>query len=252
MLYSPALLRDMQRETADYLQAHFESGDNLMRIFDSDWTFANHRLGLLYGTDDVASSSEFQVWQLPSAERLGVLTHASVLTATAKGSAPSPTRRAAWVAETLLCKNLPAPPPNIPTFTVEDEDAAGDLFDQHLEDPACASCHAAFDPFGWPLDAFDALGGMSRPMAEDPPALPDGTVVRTAPELARWIAGSEDARRCLTERVLTWVIGRSLQSDDVTLFDRVDAAALAGGFSFEALMQAALMDPVVLGLEDSP
>src|SRR4030095_16822141 len=73
----------------------------------------------------------------------------------------SPILRGNWVAEVLLGEKLPRPPKDVPRLP-EDEATetltVRQLTEKHSTDPKSYGCHRRIDPYGYSLEAFDAIG----------------------------------------------------------------------------------------------
>ena len=133
-----------------------------LNFIDSDFTMLNERLARHYGIEGVAGNAMQRVTLLPEHRRGGVITHGSMLVGNSTGEDSHPIDRAVWILERLL-DDPPSPPPaNVPVL---DADTPGfaqmTLKDQlavHREDPACTNCHRKIDPWGIPLEHYDATG----------------------------------------------------------------------------------------------
>ena len=72
-----------------------------------------------------------------------------------------PALRGKWLLMNLMCTTPPDPPANVPKL-----EASGDttnanvrtVLEAHRANPACAACHALFDPFGLALEQYDGIG----------------------------------------------------------------------------------------------
>ena len=62
----------------------------------------------------------------------------------------------------LLGERLPQPPKDVPLLPDDEAATQGltvrQLVEKHTSDPKCAVCHRRIDPFGFALEAFDAIG----------------------------------------------------------------------------------------------
>ena len=94
--------------------------------------------------------------------RGGILAQATTLAKQSGASRTSPILRGNWISEVLLGEKLPKPPKGVPLLP--DDEAATEgltvrqLVEKHVSDPKCAVCHRRIDPFGFSLEAFDAIG----------------------------------------------------------------------------------------------
>jgi hypothetical protein len=174
----------------------------------------------------------------------------------------SPTLRAKWVIEELLCSPLPPPPPNV-TDLEGGDDAANEAatienvrerLELHRSNPTCAGCHALMDPIGLGLESFDAIG-KARTTYENGDAidtkgvLPSGEAFDGPRELSAVL--SEDPRftRCLTQKMLVYALGRSVEKNEKALIDVTRDAFLAQGGTLRALIETIVLSNSFRGLE---
>jgi hypothetical protein len=95
--------------------------------------------------------------------------------------------------------------------------------EQHRRNPACASCHRMIDPAGLALENFDAVGawrtrdGGPRGAPVDASGqLVDGTRINGVVELrAALLREPETFVRTLTEKLMTYAVGRGLSATDM-------------------------------------
>ena len=88
-------------------------------------------------------------------ERSGVITQASVLTASSYPTRTSPVIRGKWILENILNTPPPPPPPNVPALDDEGEKTAASVrqrLEAHRANPVCAGCHGRMDPLGFALE----------------------------------------------------------------------------------------------------
>ena len=109
------------------------------------------------------------------------MAQAAILSGLSNGRQSNPVKRGAWLAKKMIAEPPDDPPPNVPQL--KDEDNSGltlrEKIEVHRNQKGCAKCHAGIDPWGIPLEAFDA-GGLYRklPQAETESQLPDQTIVK--------------------------------------------------------------------------
>ena len=93
--------------------------------------------------------------------RGGILGQAATLAKHSGASRTSPILRGNWLCEVLLGEKLPRPPKDVPRLP-EDEAfetlTVRQLTEKHSADPKCYGCHRRIDPYGYSLEAFDAIG----------------------------------------------------------------------------------------------
>jgi hypothetical protein len=111
----------------------------------------------LYGLPNLAAPQSLEL----STDRRGILSRAALLAYQATESETVPTRRGTFILGNVLC----IPPPQLPRdANISLPNTGGrvltkrDLFELHVQDAACKSCHELFDPPGFAFEKFDALG----------------------------------------------------------------------------------------------
>ena len=134
----------------------------------------------------------------------------------------SPPVRGKWVLENLLGAAPLPPPPDVPVLNEANLGKTVSLrqrMEQHRKDPSCAVCHNLMDPIGFGLESYDAVGAW-RDNDGDVPidtsgVLPDGKPFRGAKDLKQILRGQSAAfTRNLTEKLLTFALGRGLEPYD--------------------------------------
>jgi hypothetical protein len=116
----------------------------------------------------------------------------------------------------------------------------------HRKDALCSSCHARMDSIGLALENYDALGRF-RETINDAPLDTAGTLITgekfaNIPELAAILSTSRkgDLYRCLSEKLLTYAIGRSLEYYDTYSVQKLVNAMRANGGSMQSLLFAVI------------
>ncbi len=210
----------MRAETESFFRHILDRNLPPREFLASDYTFLNRELALHYGLPPVEGVEMRQV-SLAKGERGGLLTQASFLTASANGVDTSPVR-GVYVQEKLLGYTPPPPPPDVPLI---EPDASGattirEQLAMHDASATCASCHQKIDPYGFALENFDAIGGWRENYSKDhridsSGALPTNAKFDGVAEFRNLlIARHEQFTRSLTERLLTYAIGRELEIGD--------------------------------------
>jgi hypothetical protein len=148
------------------------------------------------------------------------------------------------VLEQLLGTPPPAPPPNVPQLEDAKRQLTGTLrqrMEQHRVDPACANCHAKMDPIGFGFENYDAVGAFrtkDEGLPIDPSGkLPDGQSFQGPAELKQILKGKKELFcRCLTEKMLTYALGRGVEYYDRPTVERVNAALAKNDYHFSVLV----------------
>ena len=175
--------------------------------------------------------------------------------------------RGTWVVENLLGAHVPSPPPGVET-NLESEaagsDAPADTLRQRMElhraNPECAACHQIMDPIGFSLENFDLVGRwrtLDNGLPIDTAAtMADGTRIDSPATLRAALLARPDAfMASISERLLTYALGRELTHYDGPAVRRIIREAEARGFTMAALVEAVVMsDPfqrrIKLGADD--
>lgn len=244
--FDDALRGAMLRETEMFFGAIVQEDRSVLDLLNADFTFLNERLAKHYGVDGV-QGEEFRRVSLPEGPRGGVLTQASVLTSTSNPTRTSPVKRGKWILEQLLGEPPPPPPPGVPELS-EDEKVvlSGTLrqrMEQHRSNPACAACHRSMDPLGFGLENFDAIGAWRDSDGDFPVdasgTLPGGAVFQGPRELKKILLDQRDVFvRSLSEKLLTYALGRGLEYYDTCAVDDIRDTVIAADYRFSALVLA--------------
>ncbi len=252
--FDESLRYAFERETALFLDRLIRDDGSVLDLIDGDYSFPNERLARFYGIDEV-DGGHFRRVSLAGTGRGGVLTHGSVLMVTSYPTRTSPVLRGKWILENLLG----APPPDVPALADGAETSAGSLreaLEQHRASPACAACHARLDPLGFALESFDAVGAYRTEDGGVPieasGALPDGTLVDGPAGLRRVLLDRRDEFvETLAARLLTYALGRGLESYDRPAVREIRRRTEAADYRFSALV-AAIVDSVPFRLRRTP
>ncbi|HEX3599399.1 MAG TPA: DUF1592 domain-containing protein, partial [Lacipirellulaceae bacterium] len=232
---------DMAEESTLFFTDLFQHNGSVLDILDADYTFLNESLAKHYGIPGVTGAEWRRVDGVKNYSRGGVLAQATTLTKQSGASRTSPILRGNWISEVLLGERLPKPPKGIPPLP--DDEAATEgltvrqLVEKHVTDPKCVVCHQRIDPYGFSLEAFDAIG---RFRTKDLGDRPIDTQV-TAMDGAKF-EGLDGLRHyLLTERrdtfvgqfcrkLLGFALGRAVQLSDEPLLTEMKSKLAANGY----------------------
>ncbi len=85
-----------------------------------------------------------------------------------------PSNVGAWLARRIIAEPPDDPPPNVPNLKQETEHLPlRERLAQHRNQPGCAQCHAKIDPYGIPLEEYDAGGRRVAEPGDVRSTLPD-------------------------------------------------------------------------------
>ncbi len=241
---SPELRQTMFAEGTALFGYILRNRRSVRDFIDPDYTFLNEALAKHYGIPGV-SGDEMRLVQLPDRRRGGVLTLGALMVVNSHPGRTSPTQRGRWVLEEIVGKPPPPPPPDIPQiqFTRAKNPKATErqVLEIHREKPACVSCHKVMDPIGFGLENFDNQGRWRDQINNDAidvtGELPGKRTFNGPAELKAIIASyADDLARVLTQRVLTYALGRALQFPDDAVVDDIVAKAIANGHRFDTIV----------------
>jgi hypothetical protein len=156
----------------------------------------------------------------------------------------SPVIRGHWVLQNLLGSAPPPPPPDVPAL--EDNIVSSGLsmrerLQQHRENAACASCHQQMDPIGFSLENFDAVGRWRKTAAgqaiDASGSLIDGNEFSGVAGLERALLDRPELFvRTLTEKLLTFALGRGVEHYDAPAVRQIVRDAKAEDYRFSQLI----------------
>ena len=214
-------------------------------FLNADYTFLNERLARHYGIPNVRGNY-FRKVALSNPERGGLLSHGSILTVTSYPTRTSPVLRGKWILENIVGAPPPPPPPDIPDLADSANTSAKDLraaLQAHRAKAACASCHNRLDPLGFALENYDATGKFRAEEGgtkiDVSGSLPGGVLLDGPGDLKRILSDRhEEFVDCLTEKLLTYALGRGLEHYDMPAIRQIRRASAKTDYQFSALVNA--------------
>ena len=215
----------MYEESIRTFTDFFAADRPVLALLDADYTFLNDALAKFYGIP--FQNTDWQrVDGVQKFGRGGILAQAAVLAKQSGASRTSPILRGNWLCETLLGEKLPRPPKGVPTLP--ETPPAGlterQLTAQHSSDPACAGCHIRIDPYGFALEAYDAIG-RRREGTDTAAKLANGTQFTGLDGLRNHLITQrrEAITQQFTRKLLGYALGRAVQLSDKPLIRELTA-----------------------------
>ena len=238
----------LQRETELFIESQVREDQSVLDLLRTNDTFLNERLARHYRIPNV-NGNHFRRVTLPDNRRGGLLGQGSILTVTSYPNRTSPTQRGLWVLENLLGSRPPPPPPDVPSLAEPDDDDTGhgkslsmrERMELHRTNAVCASCHAQMDPLGFALENFDGIGAWRVTEGETPidasGALPQGSTFE-GPAGLRHILLSQEERfvETVTEKLLTYALGRGVEYTDAPAVRRITRDAAASDYRWSSVI----------------
>ncbi|MBI3208649.1 MAG: DUF1592 domain-containing protein [Candidatus Solibacter usitatus] len=219
--YTTDLREAMRSETQLFFDHMLRENRPISDFIDARYTFLNEPLAKHYGIDSV-KGPEFRRVDLATDQRGGILTHASVLTVSSYPSRTSVVLRGKYLLENIFGAPPPAAPPEVPALDEAEVGTAKSLrqqMEQHRTNPVCASCHARMDVLGFGLENYDAIGRWRTMDGKFPVdssgTFPNGKSFATPAEMKKLLtANLPEFASCLTEKMLTYALGRGVERFD--------------------------------------
>jgi hypothetical protein len=258
--FDKELSQAMRQETQSFLQHMLRENRSLLELIDADYTFLNSRLASHYRIADTLGNpsganvekngdpiptDRFVRVQLQGSERGGILTQASLLTMTSPPTRTSPVKRGAWVLENILGTPPPPPPPDVPELDQKEIKATTlrERLEQHRANAACAGCHAKIDPLGFAFENYDAVGVFRKKEGNNDidasGTLPDGRKINGMGDLKKaLLADKEKFARHVTEKMLTYALGRGVEYYDRPAIDRIVSEVAKDDFKLSRMVIA--------------
>lgn len=233
----------MGEETRLFFQSIIREDRSAMDLLTANYTFVNERLARHYGIPNVYGD-QFRRVTIESPERRGLLGQASILAVTSYPNRTSPVQRGKWVLTNILGIPPTPPPPNVPPLKENANGATLSLrerMEQHRADAVCAGCHKVMDPIGFALENFDAVGhwrDSDDGTRIDPSGvLYNGVKVDGPIALNKMLADHPDVFvGVLTEKLLTYALGRGVQYYDMPAVRGIVSQARARDYRFSTLI----------------
>ncbi len=240
------LRRAFRRETEMLFGSIVSEDRNVLDLLRADYTFLNERLARHYDIPNVYGD-HFRRVELPEdSPRRGLLGHGSILTVTSYATRTSPVLRGKWILDNLLGMPPPPPPPNVPPLEEPEPGIAArsmrERMEQHRVNPACAVCHQLMDPAGLSMENFDAIGRW-RDRGDDwvpidaSGSVPGGGSFDGVTGLREAVlARPEVFVGTMTEKLLTYALGRGLDYHDGPAVRRIVRRAAGNDYRFSSLV----------------
>ena len=231
----------MAEESIQFFTDLFQHNGSVLNILDADYTFLNEPLAKHYGIPGVTGAEWRKVDGVKKFSRGGVLAQATTLAKQSGASRTSPILRGNWISEVLLGERLPKPPKGVPPLPDDEAATQGltvrQLVEKHVSDPKCTVCHRRIDPYGFSLEAFDAIGRHrdkdlgDRPVATHVKTM-DGTEFDGLDGLRNYLLTKrrEAFLRQYCRKLLGYALGRAVQLSDDPLLTEMQSNLAANDY----------------------
>jgi hypothetical protein len=247
--WSPELRPQMLAEGDKFIESIFSKGGDgkLTTLLTAQYSFVNPALATYYGVS--GGSADYGKTAFPADHYSGILTLGGWLAVhgNSDDGLTSLVYRGKWIKEELLCQQIPDPPPNAldenPPFTPMTTAREWSYLRQ--DKPVCGSCHKIFDPMGFGLENYDAIGkwrDMDRGKKVDATGMVIGSDVDASfdgpVELGKLLAKSKTVSDCMASQWFRFAAGRAdTTRDQCSLQVLQKRFADSGGDMRELLVQ---------------
>jgi mono/diheme cytochrome c family protein len=244
--YDLSLLQAFQRETELFVGSTIREDRGVASLLDADYTFVNERLARHYGIPGIYGS-RFRRVTLPNPDqRGGLLAQGALLATTSYPDRTSPVLRGKFLLNNIFGLPVPPPPPGVDTNLENKPGAASktirERLAQHRQNPSCSSCHSVIDPLGFALENFDVIGGWrtideaGKPVDASGATVGGDKVDGLGGLRALLLARPEQFPRTVTEKLLSYALGRRLEYSDQPAVRKIVRDAAAGGYHWSSLI----------------
>jgi mono/diheme cytochrome c family protein len=235
-----------EKETELFVENQIRSNRSVTELVSANYSFLNERLARHYGVPNVVGSRFRQVTFADNEKRGGLLAHGSLLTVTSYANRTSPVLRGKWLLANLLGTPVPPPPPNVPNLKDTNEEGrpatVRERLEQHRKNPVCSTCHSQMDPLGFALENFDGVGkwrdvGEGGGRIDASSALANGTKFQGLSGLREvLLARREQFVRTVTEKLLTYALGREVEYYDLPVIRRIAREAAPDDYRWSSIV----------------
>ena len=241
--WTPELRDAMMTETRMFFEYVVRENRPMSDFIDARYTFLNGLLAKHYGIEGI-EGPDFRMVGLATDQRGGVLAHASVLTVSSYPTRTSPTIRGKYVLNNILGTPPPPPPPDVPPLDdskVGESASLRQQLEEHRKNAVCASCHNRMDVLGFGLENYDGIGKWRTKDGKFPidvaGTMPNGKKFETAAQMrAILMAEVPQISHSITEKMMTYALGRGMESYDNRTLDAIDKKLAVNGYKFQDLI----------------
>jgi hypothetical protein len=247
-------LRDgLHEEIRLFLDGVLLKDRSVVDLLSADETYLNERVARHYGIKNIIGA-QFRPVKLEDPNRWGLLGKGALLMSTSYGNRTSPVLRGQFVLDNIMGTPPSSPPPVVPALAEAELGkkvlSVRQRLEAHRANKTCFACHAVIDPAGFALENYDVTGAwrvqdLDAGVAIDAGGtLTNGTKVDSPAALRKaLVAQSDQFVQALTERLMTFALGRSLRYQDMPTVRAIVRTAASQGNTFESLIRGVVDSP---------
>ena len=233
----------MWEEPVRFLQYLIRHNLPLRNLIQSEFIIANEVVASYYGVADRTESGFDFIRINHENENLGgILSQASILAGLSDGRESNPVKRGAWLARKIIAEPPDDPPPNVPALPENDgtQLTLREKLERHRNQEGCAKCHSGIDPWGLPLEQFDAGGLFKQDHSVDAASkLPDETEVAGANQLKAYLANEriDQVAFSFLKHLASYATGRSLTYNEIEFLREKGLELKPGGYRMQEMVR---------------
>jgi hypothetical protein len=234
-LTAPAAMR---QEVLDFLDWIFTQGRGIKDFYTTPIGFVNSALAPLYGVPGNFTSDTLTKTDLDPSRRSGLLTSAGFLSSYITGNDPDIIHRGVFIAERLLCVELPPPSPlATPLQPFQPNQTNRQRVEEHTGKGTCGeTCHSVlFNPLGYAFENYDAIGKYRTTDHGQPVDAADSYTLdgqmksfQNGIELSRLLADAKETHSCYVKNMMTYLNGRLVANEEQPQVDYYARLSRAG------------------------
>jgi hypothetical protein len=232
------LRESLRTETSLLFEDLIKKDRSVLELLHTDRTWLDERLAAHYGIPHIHGSRFREVKLAPEWQRGGLLRQGSIQTVTSYATRTSPVIRGHWILKNLLATEPPPPPPNVPALdgVISESLPIRERLAKHREMAACASCHNLMDPVGFALENYDAIGRWHAE-ADSRGGFADGSEFEGVAGLEEVLLKRPELFvTALTEKLMTYALGRGLESGDAPAVRKIVKRAKEHDWKFSEII----------------
>ena len=247
-----AVKRELRKEPAETLKYLLRENRPVSELVRSDTLLANETVAKYYGIESpVDSGFGFVPVRHEQGALGGLLSQAALLVGLSDGREANPVKRGAWLARKILAEPPEPPPPNVPELPEDEglELTLREKLERHRNQEGCVKCHSGIDPWGLPLEEYDAGGLFRKDVELDASSkLPDKTKVSGALALKDYLAEDrmDQVAFSFLKHLATFGIGRDLTYNEIEYLRESGLELKSDGYRMQDLLQFVVSSPLFL------
>lgn len=242
--------QELRQEPIEFVSHLLRQNLPIEHLVRSPFILANDSVASYYGLGERSESGLKYVPLTHNSNDLGgLLSQASILAALSNGRESNPVKRGAWIARKIVAEPPDDPPPNVPDLQETDEDLTlRERLEMHRSAPGCANCHLGIDPWGLPLENFDASGLRKSTRVDSRSVLPDKTVIEDLAELKEYLATERIDRVAFSfqKHLASYATGRSLTYNETVQLEAETHRLKQKGYLMQELIHSVVESDLFL------